>query len=204
MNTSSILLTLAGAHLLASMSPGANTLLAVRAATRSRQLGLAAAAGFWPAGVLWSCAGLGGIGALLHAMPWVGTTLRVACGAYLVWLGVGMLRAAANASTAGPSSDMTPRDALRIGFFTNLTNPKSLAYFTSIFGAVGAHELPLAVQVPLVFALPSIGFLWYATLVSAVSHPVLLRGYRHAAAWIERGAGAVMMLFGIRLLLGTR
>jgi threonine/homoserine/homoserine lactone efflux protein len=201
----SILIALGLAHLAASMSPGPNTVLVIRHAAHSRRLGLITAAGFWPAGVIWSFAGLAGLGALIHAAPWIETALRLACSAYLLWIGIGMLRASLrNAPTAPAPPAIELRRAFATGFVTNLTNPKSLAYFSSIFGAVGAHELPLPVQAAAVFILPSIGFAWYATLTLLLSDPRVLTVYRRAVHWIERGAGALMIGFGLRLFIGPR
>lgn len=201
----SILIALGLAHLLASMSPGPNTVLVIRHAAHSRRLGWVTAAGFWPAGVLWSFAGLAGLGALVRAAPWIETALRIACSAYLLWIGFGMLRASLRAAgNAADPAALAPRRAFAAGFVTNLTNPKSLAYFSSIFGAVGAHALPLPVQAAAVFVLPSIGFAWYATLTLLVSQPRVLAGYRRSVRWIERGAGALLIGFGVRLFIGPR
>lgn len=197
------LLLLATAHLFAAVSPGANTMLVLRTAARDRRQGFAAAAGFWPAGALWSLAGLAGVGALLHAAPWAETLLRLVCGGYLVWLGVGMLRASMRARD--PEAQAAPASGhgiLLAAFVTNLSNPKSIAYYTSVFAATGAMHLPLGYQALAVLGMPTIGLLWYSTLVLMVSSAAARRFLHARFHWIDRVAGTVMAGFGARLLSG--
>lgn len=198
-----VLALLAAAHLAAAMSPGANTLLVLRAAGLGRREGLVAAAGFWPAGVLWSAAGLAGLGAVIAALPWIETALRVVCGLYLAWIGLGMIRGSLVPRVA--TDDAGQRISLRRlyleGFLTNLSNPKSIAYFTSVFAATGAFTLPLPMQVVAVLLLPTIGFCWYGLLALTASSAPTRRLIAGSGPWLQRIAGTVMIALGVRLLV---
>lgn len=203
MSASEILGLLAAAHLAAAMSPGANMLLVLRAAGLGRREGLVAAAGFWPAGVLWSAAGLAGLGAVIATMPWIETALRVVCGLYLGWIGIGMIRASLvpRVVAAGAGQRVSLRRLYLEGFITNLSNPKSIAYFTSVFAATGAFSLSLPMQAVAVLLLPTIGFCWYGLLALTASSGPTRRLIGSSGPWLQRIAGTVMIALGVRLLV---
>ena len=198
-----VLEILALAHLAAAVSPGPNTVLVVQNAIRSRSLGLLTALGFWPARAFWSAAGLAGVGGILSAAPGLAVALRLVCGGYLLWLGI---KAILRSMRPGMAADVSTgaalpwRRAMLAGFLTNLGNPKSIAYYMSVFAAAGAFTLPLLHQVAAVLMMPSIGFLWYGGLVVLMSGGPARRGLATFSRWLDRIAGAAMIFFGFRLV----
>ncbi|MBL8835879.1 MAG: LysE family transporter [Alphaproteobacteria bacterium] len=206
MGPTETLAVLAGAHFLAAATPGPNNLLVMRLAMQSRPLAFAAAAGFWPAGVILSSLAMAGVAAVLLQFPWIERGLNLAGGAYLLWIGVKLLRASfAGESAAGDSAlALTKWGAFRLGVFTNIFNPKSLAYYAGIFAALASPDLPLGFRIFAALAMPSVGSLWYATVCLALSSAPAQAGYRRLRRWIDRLAGAVMLGFGLRLIWQAR
>ena len=200
-----ILVLLASAHLFTVMSPGPNQALVLATAARSRSEGLVVAAGFWPDGAIWAAMGLAGMGELMRAAPWIELALRLACGAYLVFLGVRMFRLSFR-NHAGIPREAPKQSAGRLflmGFLTNLGNAKAIAYFASVFAATGAYALSPPWQFVAIFGMPGIGFAWNASLVFLVSSPPVRRAYERAAHWIDRVSGSFLLLFGLKLLVST-
>lgn len=198
-----IMALLATAHIMTVMSPGPNQALVLATAARSRTEGLIVSAGFWPAGCLWASMGLMGMGELMRAAPMIELGLRIACGAYLIYLGLRMIRASFTGRSGGGRE--APRQSLArlflMGFLTNLGNAKAIAYFASVFAATGAYELPLEWQFVAILVMPGIGFSWNAALVLFVSTKPVRRAYELAAHWIDRISGSVLMIFGLKLLV---
>ncbi|MBI5067129.1 MAG: LysE family translocator [Deltaproteobacteria bacterium] len=193
---------LAAVHLLSAISPGPNVLLVIRSAARERRLGFLAAAGLLPAGLLWAVAGLTGTGALLRAAPRAALALQVGCGAYLCWLGLSMLRDSLRGARARAEPPPPAASIVRVAFVTNLTNPKSLAYFTSVFTATGVVHLPVRWQVAAVLMLPLLSLGWYSSLALAASSAAAGQLLRERLHWLDRVAGVAMIGFGVRLLAG--
>ena len=100
MTPNETMLVLAGAHVAIAVTPGPNFVLMLQLAARSRRLGLAAACGIWPAGLILAGAGMFGLGTLLATVPLSEPVLRLSCGGYLVWLGWRMIRASRLTLTA--------------------------------------------------------------------------------------------------------
>jgi threonine/homoserine/homoserine lactone efflux protein len=198
-----ILATLAAAQVVLNLSPGPNMLLVVHAGAHDRRLGYAVAAGIWPVGILWAIAGLAGLGSLLTAVPALDQTMRIACGLYLVWLGVKAIRRSFTASigaAASTAEPMTLAEAFRAGVLTNLTNPKSVGYYMSIFAATGSFELSAVEQAVAVTMMPTISFLWNVTLATFVSSRPIAAVLDRGRSWFDRLAGLTMIGFGARLL----
>jgi threonine/homoserine/homoserine lactone efflux protein len=192
------LLLLALAHIFAVISPGPNAALILQTAARDRRDALFVVAGLWPAGLIYAVAGLAGLGALLAAAPWLTLIMRIACGGYLCWLGARMF--------VTQRHPITESDApLRAhffwrGFITNLTNPKSIVYWASVFAATGAYELPVWAQAVAVLFMPALGSLWYGSLALLASSKAAQRTLAKVGRIIDRVSGAVMIGFGVKLL----
>lgn len=202
MGDSRIILTLAAAQLVLAMTPGPNAVLVLQSAFQGRRTGLAAAAGIWPVGVLWATVGLTGLGALMRKAPGSGAVLSLLCAGYLMWLGIRMItRSFGRQSAVAPVPGARPSsfEAFKAGALSNLTNPKTIAYFTSIFTATGASVLSRTEQVIVMVMMPTISFCWYGALVMLASHAAVRESLARAKSWLDRVAGVVMLGFGVGL-----
>ena len=116
-------------------TPGVDFLLTVsRTLQGGARAGVAAALGINAGCVVHALAAAFGLAALLALYPAAFQVVQWAGAAYLVWLGVGMLRQAWR-SGAGRTADAAPAPArsfaadFRVGLFTNVLNPKVAFFF---------------------------------------------------------------------------
>ena len=196
------LFLLLAAQAIIVMVPGMNTALVLRTAARDRTAGFMVALGVWPAGLIGAAAGLGGLGTLLLAWPQIALAMRVICGAYLLWIGAAML--AASFRKADHPGLMVPARrsaAFWQGFITNISNPKTIAHYSSVFAATGAFDLPFWAQALAVFLCPCVNFVWDSLLVILASGGTAQRWLKRSGRWIDRCAGAIMIAFGLKLLV---
>jgi RhtB (resistance to homoserine/threonine) family protein len=209
-STTSYLLALAGigaVQLMAAMSPGPAFLVVSRVSVgESRRAALGAAFGVATAALLWAVAATLGMHVLLAEAAWLYGALKLVGGLYLVWLGIQAWRHAAQPLAAANESAvaMDAWQAWRLGFNTNLANPKVIVFFGSIFVTLFTPETPNWVRglALVVVAINESG--WYATVALLFSSRPAQAAYRRAKRWIDRATGAVMMLFGVRLILSAR
>jgi threonine/homoserine/homoserine lactone efflux protein len=199
-----IIATLVAAQIVIAMAPGPNTLLVVHASAHERRLGLAVAAGIWPVGILWAVGGLLGLGTVLTALPEIAEAMRIACGLYLVWLGMRAVRRSFVEPLGIPASAgadvMTAGEAFRAGALSTLTNPKAIAYYLSIFTATGAFALSPPEQALVVILMPTVSSLWYALLATVVASRPVAGVLDRGRGWFDRLAGLTMIGFGAKLL----
>ncbi len=190
---------------LAVISPGADFAMVTRnSLVLSRRAGVLTAFGIG-AGVLVHVAySLMGVGLVIAQSIFLLNVLKIIGAIYLLWLGVMMLRAQPHhASTDRPPSHLTDGQALKLGFLTNATNPKTTLFVVSVFIQVVAPDTPLAVQIGYGLFMSVAHILWF-TLVALFFSNASIRsriiGYRY---WLERVFGAVLAIFGLSLAYST-
>ncbi|MFO1070593.1 MAG: LysE family transporter [Geminicoccaceae bacterium] len=198
------LLTLAGMHLLMAMLPGPNTVVVSwLSATASRRDGLAAMGGVVTASLVWVVLSLWGFGAVLLEAGWLYRILRLLGAAYLVYVGVRMLRAgwrrqgAVDGEVQRPA--MAGRRPFAAGLLTTLSNPKSAVFWTSAFlVAVPAHA-PAWLYAAIVAVIGVQATLWYGAVALLFSTGVARTHYLRLARYLDGLAGGVMVFLGLRL-----
>lgn len=194
-----------GAILLGAMSPGPSFVVVARTAVaRSRRDGMAAAVAMGLGGVLFAVIALVGLYALLSTVDWLYVVLKIAGGAYLLYLAVLLWRHSGDPLDSPPGAQPAGRSqAFRTAFITQVSNPKAAVVYGSIFAAL----LPATVPVWWYVATPPLVFLveagWYSivVLIFASRGPRAL--YTRAKKWIDRAAGAVIAVLGIRLIVSV-
>ena len=204
MSPLSLLLSLLAVDLLAVISPGPAFVMvsqtSVRHGTRS---GIAAVFGLIVAVLFWCVVVLSGLTILFQIAPWLYGAIKLAGGAYLIYLGQSLLRARADACTGAPLGKTEPsaRKGFMKGLLVGLTNPKAIAYFSSIFTLFVKPGSPVWLQAAAVGIATFDTLVWYCLVGVLFSHSAVRRGYGRLGHWIERAAGAVMVAFGTRLIL---
>jgi len=148
-----------------------------------------------------------GLGAILRTSDWLFLALKLAGAAYLVYLGVQLLRTKGHDLAI---SGGTPRSLRRLffdGALSNVSNPKIAVFY---FAFLPQFVLPEASHPTL--SLFVLGLV-FAGLTFLVKGPVglvagrlsgWLRSRPGAVAWLYRTSGAVLLGLGIKLALERR
>ncbi|KQQ55877.1 threonine transporter [Pseudomonas sp. Leaf127] len=206
MNELTLLIALAGAFIVLIISPGPNFLVITQLSlSQSRQQGICAGLGVASGSIIWALLAATGLGLIFQQLPWLQPALQLLGGAYLTWLGTKSLRNAGNPPA--------PRDikalgignlgrAYRFGLLTNMTNPKALAFYTSVFTTVAAPGLPMWVRTAGVSIIAVLAISWFVLLATLFSIPAIQARYQRMKKAIDIVTGLFMVAFGLRLLLG--
>jgi threonine/homoserine/homoserine lactone efflux protein len=146
-----------------------------------------------------------GVGAVLAASETAFTILKWAGAAYLVWLGVKILRASgASTPSIEPSPERTLRSLSLQEFWTAIGNPKAILIFTAFlpqFIESDAYWTSFALTGLIFLVLEVFAVLLYAVLGHRLS--ALIRN-RRVVGWLNRISGATMIGFGVALLFARR
>lgn len=193
-----------GAIAVGMVSPGPSVLFVARLSAESgARAGLAAALGMGLGGFLFAVLAIAGLTALIAQAPWAYLAFKLGGGAYLAYLGWRLWRGARKPMTVAPED--TPRGTSRVRAFTlalavQMSNPKTAVVYASVFAALLPAQVPLALAIALPIALFCMELGWYVLLALGFSRPRLRAAYGRAKTWIDRGAGGVMALLGLRLM----
>jgi threonine/homoserine/homoserine lactone efflux protein len=154
-------------------------------------------------GTVFAAAALLGLQALLASVPWLYLTLKIGGGGYLAYLGYRIWKGAKSplmfAAGGAQDSHRTLTRSFILGLGTQLSNPKTAIVYGSIFASL----LPRDVPATLVVALPIVVFAieagWYSVVALLLSSAPARDAYLRYKSWVDRAAGGVMALLGIRL-----
>lgn len=195
------------ASLILAVTPGPGVLYIVtRSLAQGRRCGLTSVAGV-AFGNLGNALGAAfGLAALFAASAAVFTLVKYAGAAYLVYLGISLLRAPAAAPQAGAPAPAPLRRIFRDGFVVALLNPKTAVFFAAFlpqFMSPDAPPLQSAALGSLFVAIAAVTDSAYAVAAGSLA-PFLARtqGLR---AWGSRLTGGAFVGLGILAALsGSR
>ncbi len=180
--------------------PGPTVLLVLSyALSQGKRVAVASATGVALGDLIAMTASLVGLGALVLASATLFTVLKWVGAAYLVYLGLKLLRAPAH---AGLSAQTMPDSSARRVFLhtaaVTALNPKSIAFFIAFvpqFVSVGAPLLPqFAILISSFVGLAAINALAYALaadrLRQTIRRPAVI-------TWLTRGGGVALIGMGV-------
>ena len=196
------------ASLVLIVTPGQDMILVMsRSVAQGPRAGVATAAGVSVGLVGHTILATLGLGAILRTSEWLFVALKLVGAAYLVYLGVQLLRTPQHQLTV---SDGAPRSLARLfvdGALSNVSNPKIAVFY---FAFLPQFVLPAASHpTQTVFALGLV----FAGLTFAVKGPVglgagMLSGWLRSRpkflAGLYRTSGAVLIGLGLKLAFERR
>ncbi|EPA3166064.1 threonine export protein RhtC [Yersinia enterocolitica] len=201
-----LFLTVALVHLVALMSPGPDFFFVSQtAASRSRREAMMGVTGISLGIVLWAGVALMGLNLILQKMAWLHQIIMVGGGLYLCWMGWQLLKSArSKRDTSEPEVQVAlparGRTFLR-GFLTNLSNPKAVIYFGSVFSLFVGDNVTAGARWGLFVLIVAETFVWFSIVACVFALPMMRRGYQRLSKWIDGLAGVLFAGFGIHLIL---
>ncbi|BEM30789.1 threonine export protein RhtC [Serratia marcescens] len=200
-----LFLTVALVHLIALMSPGPDFFFVSQtAASRSRREAMMGVVGISLGIVVWAGVALMGLHLILQKMAWLHQIIMVGGGIYLCWMGWQLLRSA-RAQQAQPAAEAhvalpkAGRSFIR-GFLTNLSNPKAVIYFGSVFSLFVGDSVGAGARWGLFLLIVAETFVWFSLVAVVFALPAMRRGYQRLAKWIDGVAGVLFTGFGLHLI----
>lgn len=199
-----------GAAVLVTVAPGPDNLMVLgMGVSRGRREGVTFGVGCALGCLNHTLLAALGISALVAASYVAFTALKLVGGAYLLWLGVQALRNSGASFEPGPAQTEA-RSLPRLfakGLFANAVNPKVVLFFLAFLpqfvdasrGGAGWQTA----QLGLIFTVQSA--LLFGALGYFAGHVgAWLRRRPRAGVWLDRVAGSVFALLGLRLLVSRR
>lgn len=199
-----ILGSLAVIYLMVLVSPGPNFLVITQSAvSESRKHALFTALGVATGSAVLASLAAAGMGLLLAHFVWLHRAIQVIGGAYLLYIGVKIWRQAGQPlpEKIDLARRRTYAAAYRYGALTNLTNPKAMVFFTTIFATLMPATLPVWVRVASIVEIFVLSVSWSCILATLFSHGAVQRRYRAAKTKVCRVTGGVLSALGVQMLL---
>ncbi|MCD4501164.1 LysE family translocator [Chromobacterium vaccinii] len=196
------------AAMLITITPGPDNLMVLsQGISRGRRQGMAFGLGCALGCLNHTLLAALGVSALIAASPLAFAALKIAGGAYLVYLGWGAIRSSgasfdADAQASGPQGSLAA--TFRRGLIANAINPKVVLFFLAFLPQfVNPAQGPVGLQTAILGSLFTLqGALIFGALGYFSGHVgQWLAKSRKASQWLDRIAGAVFIGLGLRLIL---
>ncbi|QTX19652.1 LysE family translocator [Comamonas aquatica] len=189
--------------LLAVISPGPDFAMVTRnSLLLSRRAGVGTALGIALGVLVHVTYTLVGVGLLIQQSMVLFQVLKLVGAAYLIYLGVKMLRTRASTPQADhTAAALSDAAALRTGFLTNVLNPKTTMFIVSLFMQVVQPDTPLPVQIGYGAFIALAHAAWFSLVAlcfSAGAVRARLLAVRH---WIDRAFGGLLVGLGLLLAI---
>jgi RhtB (resistance to homoserine/threonine) family protein len=91
--------------------------------------------------------------------------------------------------------------AIKLGFITNVLNPKTTLFFLSIFTQVVNPSTPVWIQLIYGLIISSAHLIWFSIVSLFFSHPSLVNRFNIHKQKIEKVVGSVLIGFGIKVAI---
>jgi threonine/homoserine/homoserine lactone efflux protein len=178
--------------------PGMDMLFVLtNALTGGRRAGFAAVLGMMSGGAVHTMAGTLGVGILAFVIPWLRDPLLLVGSAYMVWIGIGLVRSAITVDRVGPAGGKRLAVVYRQALITCLVNPKAYLFIMAVYPQFMRPAFgPLWRQAVVMGALTMLMQLaiYGAIALAASASRDLLVTRKAATIAIGRAAGALLVL----------
>ncbi|HMO72132.1 MAG TPA: LysE family translocator [Paracoccaceae bacterium] len=195
---------LLAALIFAAMPGPAMMYAAARTLAGGRAAGLMATLGIHLGGWVHVVAASLGLSAVFHAVPALFLAVKLAGAAYLVWLGIQMLRVRETGAGTPSLPRRSPAAAFRQSVAVEVLNPKTALFFLAFLPQFvdPSAGLPLWAQFLILGAIVNAMFT-AADLVAVIAAAAVARGLARSArvqVWLHRAGGAILVALGLRLV----
>ena len=192
-------------HLVALVSPGPDFVVACRnSLLYSRTIGIYTAVGFGLGICVHISYAVFGLSWLIANNELIFTVIQYLGAFYLMLIGIQSLRSFQSQIGQEPataSSRISPFRAVRIGFITNVLNPKATLFFLSLFSTMlnpTVGELTLVV-IALLLVMTTI--LWFSLVALLISHPRFTSSLKRYEKTIHHFFGVLLIAIGVIILV---
>lgn len=202
----SLLLTICSLHFFAQLSPGPDVLLVAKSsASTTRQNTLKIVLGISVGIVVWVLLTLMGFTVLIEQWPWIQQILMLIGGLFLAKMGYAMLKGGVltlkQETTLQGLIEQPPKNYFMLGLLTNLSNPKTLIYFSSVFSLALSSSASTHLKTQLAIIIPIQTFLVFTVFMFIMSMPKVKNIYQKSGSYIDIISGALFVIFAVWLWL---
>ena len=190
--------------LFAVISPGPDFAMVTRnSLVLSRRAGVLTAFGIGLGVLVHVSYAILGVGMIIKQSAWLFHAIKLVGAAYLIWLGLKMLRTKPGASLAvAATQHLTDISALRTGFLANALNPKTTVFVLSLFVQIVSTETSMPVQIGY-GAFNSLAHIaWFSIVAVSLSGREVRERLLKVRHHVDRIFGVLLVGLGIWLALG--
>ena len=188
---------------IAAITPGPNFFITVQTAIgETRRLSFFTVLGIVTGTFVWATSGYLGVAILFNTVPLVYYSIKLIGALYLIYIGFNLIfRTNITRAPHQMNNSLSAIQSFRLGVFTNLLNPKTAAFMTSLFAATIPPTATIQTGIACIVLICSISAAWYSLVATLFSLDRAKNRYKRSKRLIEQIAGSIFVFFGIKLAL---
>lgn len=192
-----------------TVSPGPDFAMVLRQSIgHGRKAAIFTSAGISSAILVHGTYTLLGVGLIVSQSILLFSVLKFAGAVYLIWLGIGAIRAPAPKAPddleVADVRDMHWARAFGIGFLTNLLNPKAVLFFLSLFTTLVSVGTSMQYKGFYVLSMSALLMVWFVLVSLFFTTPRVREGFYRMGQWFNRATGAALIFLAIRVALSRQ
>jgi RhtB (resistance to homoserine/threonine) family protein len=184
--------------------PGINFVAVTQTSIRtSKSKGIATALGIAVGALIWASAAAFGVDFLIEKYDWMYKILKLFGGAYIIFIGVKFwLNKEKQMKTVDDKIKTSNYfRSFIFGLITNLSNPKSVLFFGSLFTTILHPEVPQWIRGAAVMVIFLNVIWWHTALALLFSRKLIQKAYLRNKKYMNRVAGTLFIVFGTQIFL---
>ena len=200
-------ISIATIHLFAVMSPGPDFIIIVRQSISSgRRSALMASLGIGIGILMHVTLCIFGLGMIIKESDLLFKVIQIIGSLYLVYLGIISIKSK-DSSTKSKYNDefnFNAFQSFKLGFLTNVLNPKATLFFLSLYILIISNNTPFQFQILFGLWMSFATGLWFAFLSLILTNKSILAKIEFMSTKIQRLTGVILIIFAIKLLFSIQ
>ena len=195
-------------HLMAVSSPGPDFILVLKNSIQyGKKAGIYLSLGIALGVSVHIIYSLTGVALLLKKNPSLFQTVKSLGAVYVIYLGIKALLdkppkpVNIDAGMLRQASSPDPKEFIKMGFLTNILNPKASLFFLSIFSVVIPPGLPWYMILIIVIMMLITNFLWFYLVASLFTREFIVKIYYRYEKYLAKAFGIILILLGLSIFL---
>ena len=200
-------ISIATIHLFAVMSPGPDFIIIVRQSISSgRCSALMTSLGIGIGILLHITLCIFGLGMIIKESDLLFKVIQIIGSLYLAYLGIISMISKDSSSNSNYKDELlfNALQSFKLGFLTNILNPKATLFFLSLYTMIIANNTPFQFQILFGLWMSFATGLWFAFLSLILTNKSILAKIEFMSTKIQRITGVILILFSIKLLFSIQ
>jgi RhtB (resistance to homoserine/threonine) family protein len=208
MEVIALLGTVIAIHLLAVITPGPDFVMCVRnSLAYSRKIGMWTAVGFGIGIIVHIIYSVAGLALVISQSILVFNAIKFLGAGYLIYIGMRSFFSKTSPMVAGEQTKKKniPRfQAVKMGFLTNVLNPKATLFFLSLFTLVISPETPMLILVVASIVMVVNTIVWFSLVAILLTQEKIRSVFERYQSVFNKFLGGVLVALGIKVVLTSR
>ncbi len=200
-------ISIATIHLFAVVSPGPDFIIIVRQSiSHGRRSALMTSLGIGTGILMHITLCIFGLGMIIKESDLLFKVIQIIGSLYLAYLGIISIKSK-NSSTESKYNDefnFNAFESFKLGFLTNVLNPKATLFFLSLYVLIISNNTPFQFQILFGLWMSFATGLWFAFLSLILTNKSIVSKIEFMSTKIQRLTGLILIIFSIKLLFSIQ